>query len=191
MLLRPLLTLLASLSLLAVACGDDDDDDDDNAQTEATADESTDEESAGDGDDPCPGEDKAGEGEETVEGDFVTVEYCGTANGELFDSGELDAEIGVTSLIEGFTAALIGMQVGERKTVEIPVDEAYGPPDPALVQTVPEDQLPGAAVGDPINCGSGRGVVTEVGDGEVTVDCNHSLAGQDLTFEIELIEISG
>jgi FKBP-type peptidyl-prolyl cis-trans isomerase 2 len=195
MLLRLLLTVLAAAALTVACGGDDDDDPEEPADEEATEAEGdgTPDGGEGSGEDPCPGEDQAGEGDPVAEGDSIVVDYCGytTADGEKFDEGSLDVVIGETSLIEGFTNALIGMQLGERKTVDIPAAEAYGEQNPDLVTQVPEEELPGAEVGAQVSCGGSPGEVTEIADdGTVTVDCNHPLAGEDLTFEIELTEIA-
>jgi FKBP-type peptidyl-prolyl cis-trans isomerase 2 len=191
MLLRLLIGLLAATTLF-VACGGDDDDDDD-SDAEATSDEGSETDGAGD-EEACAGEDAEGSGDPVAEGDTVNVEYCGTLDdGSVFDSGTLnDVTIGETALIDGFTNALIGMRLGERKTVNIPVEEAYGEEDPARIQEVPIEQFGGQVpeVGSQVQASNGAtGTILEVTDTSVTVDFNHPLAGEDLTFEIELLEI--
>jgi FKBP-type peptidyl-prolyl cis-trans isomerase 2 len=191
MLLRLLLSVIA-LTMLLAACGDDDDDDD-SSDSDATP-ASTEEGASPDDQVACEGDDQEGEGDPLAEGDTVNVEYCGTLDdGSVFDSGTLDAvTIGETSLIEGFTNALIGMRVGERKTVEIPVDQAYGESDPARIQEVPIEQFGGDVppVGSQVQASNGAtGTILEVTDTTVTVDFNHPLAGEDLTFEIEILEL--
>ncbi|MEX2237672.1 MAG: peptidylprolyl isomerase [Dehalococcoidia bacterium] len=189
MLLRLFATLLA-LTMFAAACGGDDDD---GGDEQAAGDNAT--EPEGDGTvegDPCPGDDTEGEGDPVAEGDTITIDYCGTlADGTSFDSGTLDdVVIGETSLIEGFTNALIGMRLGERKTVNIPVAEAYGEPNPDLVHEVPIEQFGQIPeVGSQVSGGGNTGIVVAIGGETITVDFNHALAGEDLTFEIELVEI--
>ena len=188
---RLLLSLAAVLALLLAACGDDDDDDDDDAaEPTSTADEQT--------GDACPGEDKAGDGDEAVTGDTVRVHYCGTLDdGSQFDTSEdgdepLEFTLGASEVVDGFDAAVTGMLVGERKTVTIPTEDAYGEHDPELVQEFPLANFGETPpeVGQQVQSNTGAvGVVVAV-DAEVAeVDFNHRLAGEDLTFEIELVEI--
>ena len=92
----------------------------------------------------------------------------------------------------------MGMEPGETKTVTIPAAQAYGDPDPEKTLVVPRDQMPEGqiALGDPLQIGLEGGgavvvTVTEMDEDTVTLDANHELAGQDLTFEITLVEIEG
>jgi peptidylprolyl isomerase len=132
-----------------------------------------------------------------ADGDTVTLHYTGTLdNGEQFDSSvgrdPFSFVIGSGSVIPGFDAAVRDMQVGDKKTVRIPAAEAYGERDEALVFEVPIDQAPeGLAVGDRVQSGSG-GIATVIAVSEttVTVDANPALAGEALTFELELLSIS-
>jgi peptidylprolyl isomerase len=187
------LLVVAFVAVSTAACGDDDDDDDDAAaETTSTAAEV--------GADPCPGEDGAGEGAAAQSGDTVRVHYCGTLDdGTLFDSSEDDANeapleftLGAGDVVPGFDAAVTGMLVGERKTVTIPAADAYGERSEDLVQEIPIEQFggqvpePGTQVQSPDGA---TATIVEVGDETVTVDFNHRLAGEDLTFEIELVEI--
>jgi len=137
-------------------------------------------------------------------GDTVRIHYTGTlTNGEPFDSSEgrepLEFTVGSGQIIPGLDKAMPGMQVGDKKTVEIPSDEAYGPVNPDATQAVPRDQVPPEI---PLEVGlqlqmqapSGQAVpvvVTEVTETEVTLDANHPLAGKDLVFAVELVEING
>jgi peptidylprolyl isomerase len=190
---RLLLTLAAVLALLLAACGDDDDDDDDDddgAEPTATADEQT--------GDPCPGEDKAGDGAEAATGDTVRVHYCGTLDdGSQFDTSEdgdepLEFTLGASEVVDGFDAAVTGMLVGERKTVTIPAEEAYGEHDPELVQEFPLANFGETPpeIGQQVQANNGAvGVVVAVDEEVAEVDFNHRLAGEELTFEIELVEI--
>ena len=135
-------------------------------------------------------------------GDTVRIHYTGTLNdGTEFDSSSgrdpLEFALGGGQVIPGFDKAVDGMTVGENKTVTIPPGEAYGERHEQLVQEVPKSALPDEidpAVGMHLQSRSPEGqvmnlVVTEVADASITVDGNHPLAGQALTFDIELVEI--
>lgn len=137
-------------------------------------------------------------------GDLVKVHYKGTlTDGTLFDSSEgrepLEFEVGKGMVIKGFDQALVGMEVGEKKTVEIPVDEAYGPANPQMILEFPKSDFPAdmaPVVGGMIHLSDNMGnnfpaVITEVKEESVIIDANHALAGKDLVFEIELVEING
>jgi len=136
---------------------------------------------------------------ETVKaGDQISIEYTGRfEDGTVFDSSEgrgaFSFEAGGGNVIPGMDAAVVGMQVGEEKTVEIPPEEAYGPRVDDLVISVPSAQVPeGAKVGDALSDGTPNGpswVVTEVGEEAVTLDGNHPLSGQMLIFDIKLVAI--
>jgi len=135
-------------------------------------------------------------------GDTVRIHYTGTLDdGTQFDSSAgrepLEFAIGGGQVIPGFDSAVDGMAVGENKTVTIPPDEAYGQRHDQLVQQVSRSALPDdmePAVGLQLQSQSPDGqvmnlVVTEVADESITVDANHPLSGQALTFAIELVEI--
>jgi len=135
-------------------------------------------------------------------GDIVEVDYTGTLeNGTVFDTSEgrepLKFTLGEGQMIPGFEQAVLGMKVGESKTVTIPADEAYGPYNDDLVQVINREDLPAGLdpyVGQQLQGprpggGTGVGTVTNVTDTTITVDFNHFLAGKDLTFEIELVSI--
>lgn len=135
-------------------------------------------------------------------GDTVRIHYTGTLEGgETFDSSQgrdpLEFEVGSGQIIPGLDEALPGMEVGEKKTVEVPAAQAYGDPDPQARQAVPRDQIPEDIPVDPgtrlqMQTPQGQVVpvtVVEASDQEVTLDANHPLAGKDLTFDIELVEI--
>lgn len=137
-------------------------------------------------------------------GDTVKVHYHGRlTDGTTFDSSEgrdpLEFEVGSGSVIAGFDNGVTGMSVGEKKTINIPVDQAYGPKDPSMLvefplANFPDDMKP--EVGMHLNMTNGSGqvipvVITGVGAESVTLDANHPLAGQDLVFEIELVSIGG
>jgi peptidylprolyl isomerase len=139
---------------------------------------------------------------EAKAGDTVRIHYTGTlSDGSTFDSSAgrdpLEFTLGSGQVIPGFDKAVDGMTVGDQKTVEIPADDAYGQRDPNGMQSFPRDKVPDDI---PLDIGtrlqlstpSGQPVmvtVSEVTDTEVILDANHPLAGQDLTFEIELVEI--
>ena len=135
-------------------------------------------------------------------GDTVKIHYTGTLDdGPQFDSSAgrepLEFEIGSGQVIPGFDKAVEGMAVGDSKSVRLEAEEAYGPHHDALVQQVDRNLLP-----DDLNPETGMAlqsqspdgqvmqfVVTEVSDASITVDANHPLAGQALSFDIELVGI--
>ncbi|WGW04873.1 FKBP-type peptidyl-prolyl cis-trans isomerase [Tropicibacter oceani] len=136
-------------------------------------------------------------------GDTVRIHYTGTLNdGSTFDSSAgrdpLEFQIGSGQVIPGFDSAVSGMTVGEKKQVEIPADQAYGQPNPQAMQAVPRAEIPAdipLEVGTQLQVQTPTGqvmpvTVTEVTETEVTLDANHPLAGKDLTFDIELVEIA-
>lgn len=135
-------------------------------------------------------------------GDTVRIHYTGTLDdGTEFDSSSgrepLEFALGGGQVIPGFDSAVDGMSVGENKTVTIQPDQAYGVRHEQLIQEVPKSALPDEidpAVGMHLQSRSPEGqvlnlVVTDVADESITVDGNHPLAGQALTFDIELVEI--
>ena len=135
------------------------------------------------------------------EGDTVKVNYTGTLkNGEVFDSSEgkepLEFTLGEGQLIPGFEKAVVGMAVGDSAKIDIPSDEAYGEEREDLIINVPKNQLPDDVtpkVGMQLQVNQENGqpipvLIKEVGETELTLDANHPLAGQDLSFEIELVE---
>jgi peptidylprolyl isomerase len=111
----------------------------------------------------------------------------------------LEFEVGSGSVIAGFDNGVTGMKVGDKKTVNIPVDEAYGQVQDDLLMEFPLDRFPAEMkpeVGMELNMSNGAGqnfpvVITEVLDNSVVLDANHPLAGEDLTFDLELVEIKG
>lgn len=135
-------------------------------------------------------------------GDVVKVHYTGKLiNGETFDSSEnrepLEFTVGAGMMIQGFDAAMPGMSVGDKKTVNITPAEGYGEKDPTAIiefprENVPEDMKlePGMSLtltnqeGQPFPV-----VVTEIKEEIIVLDANHFLAGQELVFDIELVEI--
>ncbi|EMR02359.1 FKBP-type peptidyl-prolyl cis-trans isomerase [Cesiribacter andamanensis] len=139
--------------------------------------------------------------EKAQKGDRVRVHYTGRLqNGEVFDSSKgrepLEFEIGGGMMIAGFDKAVNGMQVGDQKTVEIPSNEAYGERREEMMINIPRAQVPAditPQVGQQLALNNGGQqvpvTVTEVTDEKVVLDANHPLAGKDLVFDIELVEI--
>ena len=137
-------------------------------------------------------------------GDKIKVHYHGKLNsGETFDSSAgrepLEFEVGSGQVIPGFDAGVTGMTVGEKKTIHIPFAEAYGPKNPEMIIEMPKDRFPPEMTleaGMPLMMSDQTGQqfqvsVVEIKEDSVTLDANHPLAGQDLTFDLELVEISG
>jgi len=135
-------------------------------------------------------------------GNIVQVHYTGTLqDGTMFDTSvgrePLEFTLGEGRVIPGFEQAVLGMRIGESKTVTIPVKDAYGPHNADMTLVVSREELPGditPEVGQQLEItGSDGGtiivIITEVSDTTVTLDANHPLAGKDLTFEIELVSI--
>lgn len=135
-------------------------------------------------------------------GDTVRVHYTGTlTDGTTFDTSEgrepLEFTAGGGQVIPGFDQAVAGMEPGDTKTVDIPADEAYGPQRDEMMLQVTLDQFPedmDPEVGQQLQLSQpdGQSVVVrvvDVQDDAVTLDANHPLAGEDLTFEITLVEI--
>ncbi len=136
------------------------------------------------------------------DGDTVRVNYTGTLeDGTTFDTSvgrePLEFTLGEGKMIPGFEKAVYGLQVGKSKTVTIPAEEAYGPHRDDLVIVVEREQLPAGLepeVGQQLQMQQTDGstavvIVTDVSETTITIDANHPLAGKDLTFEIELVEI--
>ncbi len=137
-------------------------------------------------------------------GDTVRVHYTGKLeDGTIFDTSArrepLQFTLGERSLIRGFEQAVVGMAVGESKQVRIAADQAYGAHREDLVFEVERGVLPPnvePTVGQRLEYRQKDGTpvpltVTDVSDSTVTLDSNHPLAGKDLTFDLELVEIVG
>lgn len=135
-------------------------------------------------------------------GDKVKVHYHGKlTSGETFDSSQgrepLEFEVGSGMVIKGFDDGVTGMAVGEKKTVTIPANEAYGPANPDMIIDVPKDRFPQdmeLEIGMPLGMSDGQGnnyqvVVTEIKEESILLDANHPLAGKDLVFDLELVDI--
>ena len=141
---------------------------------------------------------------EAKKGDVVRVHYSGRLlDGTLFDSSEgrepLEFTLGAGQMIRGFDVGVHGMRVGDRKTLNIAPEDAYGPRDEEAViefpaENVPDDMAlePGMQLtlrnqyGQPVPV-----VIIEVKEDVVLMDANHMLAGQELVFDVELVEIVG
>ena len=138
------------------------------------------------------------------EGDVVKVHYTGKLiNGEQFDSsverGEpLEFTVGAGQMIKGFDAAMPGMNLGEKKTINIAPEDGYGPRSEEAIIPFPKENIPADMKLEPgmqltLSNQDGQPVpviVVEVKDDVVVLDANHFLAGQELIFDIELVEIN-
>ncbi|RMH42744.1 MAG: peptidylprolyl isomerase [Alphaproteobacteria bacterium] len=135
-------------------------------------------------------------------GDTVRIHYTGSfPGGETFDSSRdrepLEFTIGSGQIISGLDREIEGMEVGETKTVEVAAADAYGEPMAEQIQAAPKEMFPPdipLEVGLQLQVRTGDGreipvVVREIRENEVILDANHPLAGKDLVFEVELVEI--
>ncbi len=136
------------------------------------------------------------------EGDTVRVHYTGKLeDGTVFDTSEdgasMEFKVGEGELLKAFEQGVIGMAVGETKTILIPAEEAYGPRKDEMVFEFDRSRAPEnfeAEIGQQLQMyrADGQAVnITVVGKSEksFTMDCNHPLAGKDLTFDVRLEEI--
>ena len=138
---------------------------------------------------------------EAKNGDTVKVHYTGRLDdGNVFDTSAdrepLEFTIGSGQVIQGFDLLVVGMNPGESKTEKIAAEHAYGPHRKEMEVGVPREEIPeglNPKVGDQFQLQGGertfRVRVTSVSEASVTMDSNHSLAGKDLTFEVNLVEI--
>jgi len=135
-------------------------------------------------------------------GDKVKVHYHGKLrSGEIFDSSQgrdpLEFELGSGQVIKGFDEGIQGMQVGDKKTIEIAVVDAYGEKQQEMIIEFPKDQFPpdmNPESGMQLMMSNGSGqqfpvTIVEVKEESVVLDANHPLAGQELIFDLELVEI--
>jgi peptidylprolyl isomerase len=140
---------------------------------------------------------------EAKNGDNVAVHYTGKlTNGTQFDSSTgrepLAFTVGAGQMIKGFDAAIPGMKIGDKKTVNIPAAEAYGEKNPEAIIPFPKENVPAdmqLEVGMPLTLSDQHGhpvqvVVQEVKDDVIVLDANHHLAGEELVFDIELVSIN-
>lgn len=136
------------------------------------------------------------------QGDTVKVHYTGKiSDGTVFDSSRerepLEFTLGEGKLIPGFEKAVVGMDIGQTNTVTIPSEEAYGEKRQDMIVQVQKEQIPAdikPEVGQQLQIQQKDGgaipvVITRVTESSVQLDANHPLAGQDLTFEIEVVDI--
>ena len=136
------------------------------------------------------------------EGDVVKVHYTGKlTNGEQFDSSvgrePLEFTVGAGQMIKGFDAAMPGMNVGDKKTISIAPEDGYGEKSEDAIIEFPKENVPAdmkLEPGMPLTLSNQAGepvpvIVVEVKDDVIVLDANHFLAGQDLVFDIELVEI--
>ncbi|NTU92652.1 MAG: peptidylprolyl isomerase [Chlorobiaceae bacterium] len=135
-------------------------------------------------------------------GDTVRVHYTGTFDdGTIFDTSverePLEFTVGGGMVIVGFDAAVTGMEPGQKKTVNIPAEQAYGPRSEELVAEIGRDRLPPdleIEIGQQLQVGLADGeqavvLIVDASETTVTLDANHPMAGMDLNFELEMIEI--
>lgn len=136
------------------------------------------------------------------ENDTVRIHYTGKlTNGEVFDSSvdrePLEFTVGKGQMIPGMEKGVLDMEVEEKKTLNIPSSEAYGERNEQMMQEVPKTQLP-----EDLKPEVGQGLISQTPDGKefqvtvaevkddaIVVDANHPLAGKDLVFDIQLVEI--
>ena len=141
--------------------------------------------------------------EKVENGMFVSVHYKGTLqNGDVFDTSEdrnpLEVQMGAGQLSPGLEKALAGMSLNEKKVLTIEPEEAYGHVDKSLTHSVPKSDVPpeiNPEVGQIVALTSPEGQqvpaqIIEVDDEKVVLDLNHPLAGETLTFDIEVVGIS-
>jgi peptidylprolyl isomerase len=137
------------------------------------------------------------------DGDTVKVHYTGKLeNGDVFDSSReqepFEFTVGNKAVIPGFEKGVLGMEVGDTKTIEIPPEEAYGEKQEQLVVEVkksefPEDITPTVGQRLQIKQGDGNPIVvtiTDLTEESITLDANHPLAGYTLFFDVELVDIA-
>ncbi|SDG66211.1 FKBP-type peptidyl-prolyl cis-trans isomerase [Chitinophaga filiformis] len=135
-------------------------------------------------------------------GDTVRVHYHGRlTNGTTFDSSEgrdpLEFKVGAGMVIKGFDNGVVDMKVGDKRTLNIPVEEAYGPKNDELIMEFPKENIPAdlnPQVGMDLQMSNPQGQVfpvkvAAISNDFITLDANHPLAGEALIFDIELVEI--
>lgn len=135
-------------------------------------------------------------------GDQVKVHYTGKlASGEQFDSSTgrepLEFTVGAGQMIKGFDDAMPGMTIGEKKTINIAPEDGYGSRSEEAIIEFPKENVPADMIlepGMPLTLSNQQGqpvpvIVVEVKDDMIILDANHFLAGQELVFDVELVEI--
>ncbi|MFX1466864.1 MAG: peptidylprolyl isomerase [Promethearchaeota archaeon] len=136
-------------------------------------------------------------------GDKIKVEYTGTLDdGTVFDTSEgrepLEFEVGARQVIKGFDEAVLGLEIGEEKKVNLAPSESYGEYDPNLIKKISLDKLPPGEEPKPgmvLELRTSDGIsfparITEVAEQDITIDLNHPLAGKNLIFQIKVVDIS-
>jgi peptidylprolyl isomerase len=142
--------------------------------------------------------------QQAKKGDKVKVHYHGRlTDGTTFDSSQgrqpLEFEVGSGMVIQGFDEGVTGMTVGDKKTISIPPEEAYGPRQEEMVIEFPIINFPPdikPEVGMTLQMHGENGqelpvVITAINEESITLDANHPLAGQELVFDLELVDIKG
>lgn len=140
--------------------------------------------------------------QEVKKGDTIKVHYHGTlTDGTIFDSSNgrepLEFEVGAGMMIEGFDQGVLGMVLGVKKQISIPAEQAYGDKREDMIMEFPIDRFPAdmvPEVGMQLNMSNNEGdqfpvQIVEVADEYVLLDGNHPLAGKDLIFDIEVVDI--
>ena len=138
---------------------------------------------------------------EVKKGNTIKVEYTGSfEDGVVFDASDkhgqpLEFKAGEGMVVPGFDNAVLGMEVGEEKTVTLEPKDAYGMPNPQAIQKVPKANFPpeakeGMMIGVPLPDGNQiPATITKITDDEVTIDMNSPMAGKTLIFKIKIISI--
>jgi peptidylprolyl isomerase len=139
---------------------------------------------------------------EIKQGDTVRIHYTGRlSDGSVFDTSDgrdpLEFAYGEGQVIAGLESGMEGMSVGDKRIIEVPADQAYGPVHDAARRAVPREDIPEEVpldLGTQVHAHNEEGQVMtltifEVTETHVVLDANHPLAGKDLTFDIELISI--
>jgi peptidylprolyl isomerase len=140
--------------------------------------------------------------QEVKSGNVVKVHYTGKlVSGDQFDSSvgrdPLEFTVGAGQMIKGFDAAMPGMKIGEKKTINIPASEAYGERSEEAIIPFPKENVPAdmkLEAGMTLTLSNQMGqpvpvVVVEIKEDVIILDANHFLAGKELVFDIELVEI--
>ena len=136
--------------------------------------------------------------EKVATGDKIIVESIAKASGKYnpnrdYEAG-LEFTVGAGQMIAGFDAGVVGMKLGETKTLKIPADQAYGQKKDELIRKIPLEQvgdLSGVSVGTQVLLGGKiPATITEITDKDITVDANHELAGKDLIFDVTIKKIT-
>jgi peptidylprolyl isomerase len=134
-------------------------------------------------------------------GDTVALHYKGTLNdGTVFDSSEgrepLEFEVGSGMVIKGFDDGVLGMVIGEKKAIHIAVENAYGPLNEQMIFKFDRAGIPSdipLEIGGTLNMHDGQQavpvIIREIEESYVVMDANHPLAGQELNFELEMVNI--